>query len=93
MQLSGKRGKRYNVSRPHYSPWSHYDNLHLFLRVADILIDLLIVELRGHDSVDKLKRFTRFNPEKYKHIDAFQNLCPLWVYLAIHSTSGRTQRC
>ena len=48
------------------------DNLHLFLRVAGVLIDLLIVELRRHDSIDKLKRFTCFDPLKYQHIDSFQ---------------------
>lgn len=77
MQLSGKRGKKYNVSRPPLFPMVPLsnvviDNLHRFLRVADVLIDLLIVELRRHDSIDKLKRFTCFNPEKYKHIDAIQ---------------------
>ena len=43
------------------------DNLRLFLRVADVLIDILIVELRRCDSIaDKNKRF---NTDKY---DSFQ---------------------
>ena len=50
------------------------DNLHLFLRVADVLIDLLIVELRRHDCIDQLKKFACFDPLKYQHIDFFQKL-------------------
>ena len=34
------------------------DNLHLFLRVADVLIDLLIVELKRHDAIEKVKKFS-----------------------------------
>ena len=48
------------------------DNLHLFLRVADVLINLLIVELRRQDSIEKVNRFTCFDPKKYKHVDSFQ---------------------
>ena len=38
-------------------PLSHVviDNLHLFLRVADVLINLLITELRRQDSIDQRK--------------------------------------
>ena len=48
------------------------DNLHLFLRVADVLIDLLIVELKRHDAIEKVKKLQSFNPEKYKHLDKYQ---------------------
>lgn len=34
------------------------DNLHLFLCVSDLLIDLLIVELRRQDAIEKVKKFT-----------------------------------
>ena len=48
------------------------DNLHLFLRVADVLINLLITELKRQDAIDKKKSFTSFNAEKYCHIFGFQ---------------------
>ena len=47
------------------------DNLHLFLRIADVLINLLILELKSHDAIDKNKSFTSFDAEKYFHIFAF----------------------
>ena len=49
------------------------DNLHLFLRVADVLIDLLTVELKRHDAIERVKKFSWFDPEKFKHLDKFQN--------------------
>lgn len=49
------------------------DNLHLFLRVSDVLIDLLICKLRRHDAIEKVKKFTAFDSEKYAHLDAYQN--------------------
>ena len=33
------------------------DTLHLFLRIADLLINLLIMELRRQDGIDKKKSF------------------------------------
>ena len=49
------------------------DNLHLFLRVSDVLIDLLIIQLRFEDSIDKVKNLPysiRLN--MYKHVYAFE---------------------
>ena len=59
IRLSSSRSKnKYNVSRlPLFPniPLTHVvvDNLHMFLRVGDTLIDLLIAELRKMDNVDK----------------------------------------
>lgn len=36
------------------------DNLHLFLRVADVLNSLLITELRRQDAIQKQLKFTNF---------------------------------
>ena len=47
------------------------DNLHIFLRVADVLVDLLIGELRRQDALTKVTSST-FNPDKCKHLDCFQ---------------------
>ena len=46
------------------------DNLHLFLRVSDVLIDLLIVELRRLDKVDKVSRFSSL--EKLAYLQKFE---------------------
>jgi hypothetical protein len=49
------------------------DNLHLFLRVADVLINLLITELRRQDSIDQRKRFTgQFDVSKFKHLESYE---------------------
>lgn len=42
------------------------DNLHLFLRVSDVLIDQLILELRRQDTIDKTKRFTTFDVKPHR---------------------------
>ncbi len=47
------------------------DTLHLFLRV-DVLINLLIVELRRQDATEKVTKFTCYDPLKYKHCEGFQ---------------------
>ena len=44
------------------------DNLHLFLRVADVLINHLIEELCRQDAIDKAKKFSTFECSKYWHI-------------------------
>ena len=68
--LSKKHKKEFNLShKPLFSsiPLTHVviDNLHMFLRVSDVLIDLLIL--------DKVKKFTAFEPQKYRHLDFYQN--------------------
>lgn len=69
--------KQFNVSNsPLFPtiPLTHVviDNLHLFLRVSDVLLNLLITELRRQDAIDKTKRFSSFEISKYKHIQGFQ---------------------
>ena len=64
------------------------DNL---LRVADVLIDLLIVELRRCDSIaDKIILLNQ--TKLIQAVDSFKSLCPALVYLAIPSMLGKTQR-
>lgn len=48
------------------------DNLHLFLRVADTLIDLLILELRRLDALDKIKKFSTFDRVKARHLASWE---------------------
>ncbi len=68
---------RYNVSHVPLFPSIPLtnvviDNLHMFLRVSDVLTDLLILELRRQDFIEKKKTFSSFDPDKYKHLDGFQ---------------------
>lgn len=57
------------------------DNLHMFLRVLDILIDLLIVELKRQDCIEKVKKFIAFEIQTFGYIS---ELCLIswytWVY-------------
>ena len=76
IMLSKKR-KEYNVSHAPLFPTIPLtnviiDNLHMFLRVSDVLINLLVVELKRQDAIDKVKRFTCFDAVKYKHLHSYQ---------------------
>ena len=68
-----KSKKRFNVSRAPLFPTIPLtnvviDNLHLFLRVFDVLIRLLIDELKRPDAITAAKKFTgTFNISKFKH--------------------------
>lgn len=49
------------------------DSLHLFLRISDNLINLVIQELRRQDALDKNKTFNDgFNRSKYKHMAGWE---------------------
>ena len=48
------------------------DNLHLFLRVNDVLIDQLIMELLRLDAIDKARRVAGLDRTKHKHVAAFE---------------------
>ena len=69
--------KQFNVSHPPLFPSIPLrnvviDNLHLFLRVSDVLINLLVVELKRQDGIDRAKKMTAFDPERFSHVHAFQ---------------------
>ena len=69
--------KKFNVSYPplfRSIPLENVvtDNLHLFLRVSDVLIDLLILELKRQDAIDKVRSFSNFDINRYRHIDGYQ---------------------
>ena len=73
-----KSRKQFNVSNPplfRSIPLSHIviDNLHLFLRVSDVLIDLLVTEIRRCDCIEKSRRFNgRFNISAFKHVERYE---------------------
>ena len=49
------------------------DNLHLFLRVSDVLIDQLIQELLRLDSLSKSKKTAGLDKSKHRHIAVFED--------------------
>ena len=69
---------KFNVSNPPLFPTiplRHVviDNLHLFLHVSDVLIDLLVTELRRQYCIDQCRRFSgQFDISKFKHIERFE---------------------
>ena len=70
------RSKKYNVSYPPLFPAIPLtrvvvDNLHMFLRVADTLIDLLILELRRLDKIEKATKVR--NIEQLMYIKKYEN--------------------
>ena len=49
------------------------DTLHLFLRICDNLINLLILQLRKEDAIDKKKTFNQgLDRSKYKHVAGWE---------------------
>ena len=72
------RAERMNVKHTPLSPsipLDHVviDTLHLFLRVCDNLINLLILQLRREDAIDKKKAINEgLVLSKYKHVAGWQ---------------------
>ena len=72
-----KSRKQFNVSHSPLFPTIPLvnvviDNLHLFLRVADVPINHLIEELRRQDAIEKAKWFASFGCSKYKHLYGYE---------------------
>ena len=78
LNIRSRSGERYNVKHsPLFPsiPLDHVviDSLHLFLRISDTLINLLILELQRQDAVDKKKKFNDgFERSKYKHMAGWE---------------------
>ena len=75
-QLPRSKKKQFTVSNAPLFPTIPLtnvviNNLHLFLWVSDVLLDLLITELKRQDSINKVKRFSSFDITKYKHMQGF----------------------
>ena len=77
---SAKSKKKFNVSHPPLFPYMYIplqniviDNLHLFLRVADMLIDLLVMELKRQDAIDKAHSFSGFDIRKHHHLKRYES--------------------
>ena len=70
MTIAASSSKKYNVSNPPLFPTiplTHVvvDNLHMFLRVADTLVDLLILELRRLDKIEKATKVKGMDQLRY----------------------------
>ena len=68
---------KFNCSRPPLFPTipiSHVviDNLHLFLRITDTLMNLLILEARRLDAIEK-EKLKEFNRDKFTHCARLEN--------------------
>ena len=75
MAMSKK--KSFNVSRVPLFPFITLDNiaidnLHLFLRVSDVLVDLLIKELMQHDGLSNGARLVGIDSHKHKYLLGFE---------------------
>ena len=73
-----KRKQQYNVSRKPLFPMIPLDrvvidNLHLFLRVSDTLVEQLIKELLRLDALDKAKKVAGVDRTKHNHVAVFEN--------------------
>ncbi len=73
--------KQYNVSYCPLFPLSNVviDNLHLFLRVSGVLIDLLVLERKRQDAIEKVKKFTLFEPRNLNTGACQKFVTSLWV--------------
>lgn len=91
-----KSRKKYVSNCPIFQsiPLTHVviDNLHLFLRVSDKLITLLVTELRRQDKIEKQKKFTSFDPVKYKYCDGYQKFVSSLGIPNFEFYIGRTSR-
>ncbi len=72
-----KSKKKFNVSHePLFRniPLDHVivDNLHLFLRISDVLIDLVITDLKREEAIDKVKKFSSFSVERFRHLQKYE---------------------
>lgn len=71
-------GISHNVKHAPLFPF-HLDNviidfLHLFLRISDNLINLLILRLRSADAIEKKRAFNEgFERSKYRHMATWEN--------------------
>ena len=70
ISIESSRSKKYNVSHPpifQTIPLTRVivDNLHMFLRVADTLIDLLLLELRRLDKIEKCTKLKSIDQLQY----------------------------
>lgn len=78
LALNGRRRKQFNVSHAPLLPsipltYVVIDNLHLSLRVSDVLINRLLDELKRQDAIEEVKKFTNgFEISRHKHLERYE---------------------
>lgn len=98
---SKQAGKKFNVSNVPLFPSIPLanvviDNLHLFLRVSDVLIDQLIIELKRQDALDKHRTFTSFNISNHSHLshyEAFVSSCAVSDFTFYIGHTSKQLKC
>ena len=96
--LAFGRGKKFNVSHPPLFPEIPLknvviDNLHLFLRVADVLINLLVVEMKRQDAIEHVKTFkASFSVSKHMHLNMWEQFVASLGISDFHFYVGKTSK-
>lgn len=49
------------------------DNLHMFLRVSDVLLNQLHDRLKAEDAIGKAQKFSNWDITKHKHLKAYED--------------------
>ncbi len=96
-ELGQKRKKQFNVSHtPLFPsiPLSNVviDNLHMFLRVSDVLITQLIDRLKAEDAIEKAKKFSNLDVSKHKHLKAYEDFVGSLGIPSYHFYVGQTSK-
>ena len=81
ISIARSRKHKFNISRQPLFPAIPLtrvivDNLHMFLRVADVLVDLFMMELREKDCIDKATKLKKLDCLRYlkKYEDAVKGI-------------------
>ena len=96
LAIGQSKRKKFNVSRPPIFltiPLTHVvvDNLHMFLRVADTLIDLLILDLRRLDCIEKATKLKDLSSLNF--IQRYQNTVQMYGITGFEFWIGHNQGC
>ena len=97
IMLSQKRKNKFNVShRPLFPsiPLSNVviDNLHMFLRVSDVLLSQLIDQLKAEDRIEQAKKFSNWDITQHRHLKAYENFVGSLGIPNYHFYVGRNSR-
>ncbi len=69
------------------------DNLHLFLRVTDVLLDLLVIELKRQDAIEKVVKFNGiFDVARYQHLKGYEGFVSSLKIPDFHFYVGRASK-
>lgn len=98
LELSKKTRSKFNVSHAPLFPNIPLmnvviDNLHLFLRISDVLLTRLIESLQFADAIAKAKKFSGcFDVENYKHLKAYEDFVASLGIPSYHFYVGKSSK-